>query len=691
MRRAVLVVDEDPEFRAFAAAVLEPYRLKVVGLRSAGAAFDEMSRRRFALALFDDLLPDFPSREAITRQRAAGDDTPFLVICSEGVRPGGWPQLDRAAGIMAVLSKPLSPAALLEGARTVLGGLDKAPSEVTLDATGQPDEFHAAYARAALAEKLRTVRERFQGKLAGKIDALAAALHRAREMRTQSALQEAHLLAHTLHGVAGSFGLADVGSRAGRIELAIKDALDEPEAFEGCWARLAPELAALLNATAREGSITGHAPKSQNLPAATAAPTAANTRVLLLDDDPVFRRYLSELGRNNLIEVVCASTGPEALALAAKNADLDGMVIDVNLGKENAFEIAGTLRSLAALADVPVAFVSADDSMKTRLDASAVGASLFLQKPLDESAFLSAVQQMSAQQRSARPQVLVCDDDADFVELLRVTLEEQRIIVHQLSDPMDLLPGLDRHAPDLLLLDVVMPQVSGFDLCRSVRATPRWRELPILFLSAQATPDARIACFRAGGDDYVQKPFLREELLARIGHRIERARLTRELGSKDYLTGLNNRREWLSVSAQRLAQAERTSGALAVAVLDVDKFKRVNDTFGHLAGDRVLAGLGRLLSARFRIEDVRGRWGGEEFVLCFPNADAERAQAMLQRIAADFRRMEFKSDSGEVFHVTFSAGVASFPGDGHSVSELIRHADHLLGDAKREGRDRVCR
>ena len=682
------MVDEDPEFRAFAAAVLEPYGLEVVGLRLASAAFEEMSRRRFDLALFDDLLPDLPSREAIARQRAAGDHTPILVISSQGVRPGGWPHLDPEAGIMAVLTKPLSPGVLLENVRSLLLGLVRAPSTPALDPAGRPADFHAALARAALADKLAKVRERFQGKLAGKIDALAAALHRARETRTQSALEEAHLLAHSLHGVAGSFGLADVGGRAGRIELAIKDALDEPEAFDGCWARLAPELAALLRSTAREGSVTGHAPPSQPSPAAAAA---TNTRVLLLDDDPVFRRYLSELGRNNLIEVICAGTGPEALVVAARSADLDGMVIDVNLGKENAFEIAGALRSLAVLADVPVAFVSSDDSMKTRLDASAVGASLFLQKPLDESAFLSAVQQMSAQRRSVRPQVLVCDDDPDFVELLRVTLEDQRIIVHQLTDPMDLLPALDRCSPDLLLLDVVLPRVSGFDLCRSVRATPRWRELPILLLSAQATPDARIACFRSGGDDYVQKPFLREELLARIGHRIERARLTRELGSKDYLTGLNNRREWLSVAAQRLAQAERMGGALAVAVLDVDKFKRVNDTFGHLAGDRVLAGLGRLLNARFRIEDVRGRWGGEEFVLCFPGADAERAQAMLERIAADFRRMEFKSDSGEVFQVTFSAGVAAFPGGGHSVSELVRHADHLLGTAKRDGRDRVCR
>jgi diguanylate cyclase (GGDEF)-like protein len=688
MRRAVLVVDEDPEFRAFAAAVLEPYGLEVVGLRSATAAFEEMSRRHFDFALFDDLLPDFPSREAIARHRQAGDTTPFLVISSQGLRPGAWPRLDAEIGIVAVLTKPVSPGSLLEHIRAVLPGLDKPSSSPGLASSGETSISPADQARATLAAKLAKVRERFHGKLAGKIDALAAALHRARETRAHSALEEAHLLAHSLHGVAGSFGLADVGGRAARIELAVKDALNEPEAFDGCWARLAPELAELLRATTREGSVTGHAPQSQTLTAVAAATT---TRVLLLDDDPVFRRYLAELGRNNLIEVVCAGTGPEALALAAKTPDLDGMVIDVNLGKENAFEIAGALRSLPALADVPVSFVSSDDSMKTRLDASAVGASLFLQKPLDESAFLAAVQQMSAQRRSARPQVLVCDDDADFVELLRVTLEDQRIIVHQLTDPMDLLPALDRHSPDLLLLDVVLPQVSGFDLCRSVRATPRWRELPILFLSAQATPDARIACFRSGGDDYVQKPFLREELLARIGHRIERARLTRELGSKDYLTGLNNRREWLSVSAQRLAQAERMSGALAVAVLDVDKFKRVNDTFGHLAGDRVLAGLGRLLNSRFRIEDVRGRWGGEEFVLCFPGADAERAQAMLQRIAADFRRMEFKSDSGEVFHVTFSAGVASFPGDGHSVSELVRHADHLLGVAKRDGRDRVCR
>ena len=702
MSRAILVVDDDPEFRAFAAAVLAPQGLEVVGASRAGQALEEMSRRQFDLALFDGLLPDLPTEQVIARLRAGGDLTPVLLISAPGVRQAREAPLATAAsGVLAVLTKPLAAGHLLEEVLVALAerrpaprsqnGAARAPEPAlaSVAPAQAPAAAPPAVVRAELTARLAEVRDRFLGKLSGKIDDLVRALETVKTGRGRAAVEQAHLLAHSLHGTAGSFGLADVGALSAKIETQLKLLQLEPTTFDARWTAIAPELEELLRASARAGAQPAPAAAA---PAAAASPSGSTARLLLLDDDAVFRRYLAETGRSNLIEVLCASTAAEALQLAGTSGDLDGILIDVRLGNgQNAFEAAGALRSMPALAGVPVAFVSADDSVRNRLDASAVGAALFLQKPLDESGFLAAAQQLMSLRRSGRPQVLVVDDDADFVELIKVTLEEQRIIVHTLADPMDLLPALERTEPDLLLLDVHLPQVSGFDLCRMVRATPRWRELPVLFLSAEGTPEARIACFQAGGDDYVQKPFIREELLARLGHRVEQARLTRELGSRDWLTGLNNRREWLSTAGQRMAQAERSGGQLAVAILDVDKFKRVNDVFGHFAGDRVLAGLGRLLAARFRTEDVRGRWGGEEFVLAFPGATAERAQALLERIAAEFKRMEFKSDAGEVFHVSFSGGVAAFPGDGHSVSELLRQADQLLGVAKREGRDRVCR
>jgi diguanylate cyclase (GGDEF)-like protein len=124
-------------------------------------------------------------------------------------------------------------------------------------------------------------------------------------------------------------------------------------------------------------------------------------------------------------------------------------------------------------------------------------------------------------------------------------------------------------------------------------------------------------------------------------------------------------------------------------MLDVDRFKRVNDSYGHVVGDHVLMALGRLLTARFRLEDIRGRWGGEEFVIGFPDAPAATASAVLSRVLDEFRTMPFHSERGEPFFVTFSAGISSFPSDGASVDALIRAADRRLYEAKRGGRAHV--
>src|SRR5258708_35954870 len=154
---------------------------------------------------------------------------------------------------------------------------------------------------------------------------------------------------------------------------------------------------------------------------------------------------------------------------------------------------------------------------------------------------------------------------------------------------------------------------------------------------------------------------------------------------RDSLTRCLSRRALLDALASRLSEARRHDRALSLALLDVDRFKHVNDTYGHLVGDHVLAALGRLLNERFRLEDLRGRWGGEEFVIVFPGETPATAAAVLSRVLDEFRALPFRSERGERFFVTFSAGVASFPADGATVHGLIRAAAGRLYQAKRTG------
>jgi len=408
---------------------------------------------------------------------------------------------------------------------------------------------------------------------------------------------------------------------------------------------------------------------------------------MVVDVDECVRAQVEELGRASLLVVVPAKTPGEALALA-RQGRLDAAFVDGGLGSRAA-ELAHDLRALPGLERLPLAFLSEQSDVVHRVAAAHAGASLFLTKPVDAYSFGAAVDQMLALGRAERMRVLVVDDDVDFATSVAAVLEREGIAVHVAPDATRLVETLDEARPDLVLLDAMLPGVTGWDTIRILRAMPEWRDVPVLFLTGRSDLEGRVAAFEAGADDYLAKPLVPEELLARVRVRLDRRRLLRETTERDSLTRCLSRRALLDALASRLSEARRHDRALSLALLDVDRFKHVNDTYGHLVGDHVLAALGRLLNERFRLEDLRGRWGGEEFVIVFPNESATTAAAVLSRVLDEFRAVRFRSERGEPFFVTFSAGVATFPADGVTVDGLIRAADRRLYAAKAGGRGKV--
>jgi diguanylate cyclase (GGDEF)-like protein len=410
-------------------------------------------------------------------------------------------------------------------------------------------------------------------------------------------------------------------------------------------------------------------------------PTSGEPRVLVVDRDGATRAQLEELGKAKLLQMVAAATPQEAMAAAA-GAGLDAALIDASLGTA-ATTLARDLRAMAGHRRIPLAFLSTDAGMELRIAAAHAGASLFLTKPVDPYAFGAAIDQMLALAQTERLRVLVVDDDPDFADVASAVLGAEGIFVKHVPDAKHLLEQLDDFRPDLLLLDAMLPDVDGWDAIRIVRTDPEHRDVPIVFVTGRTDLQSRVAAFEAGADDYLAKPLVAEELLARVRVRLDRRRLMRDMTERDPLTRLLSRRAVLDALATRLSEARRHSLTLSLAILDVDRFKRVNDAYGHLVGDQVLVSLGRLLDARFRLEDLRGRWGGEEFMVVFPGETAATAAGVLSRVLDEFRAIRFRS---EPFHVTFSAGIASFPRDGATVDALVRAADARLYEAKSGGR-----
>ena len=415
--------------------------------------------------------------------------------------------------------------------------------------------------------------------------------------------------------------------------------------------------------------------------------TPSGPRVLVVDPDPVARRQFVQLGREKLLSITAVGSPPEALAEAAR-APFDAVFIDGSLGTE-ALSLALELRKTEGNARVPLALLSDKNDVDHRVAAAHAGASLFLRKPVDPYAFTGAIDQMLALRHGGRMRVLVIDDDPEFVLSVATVLEHDGILVRSAADATRLVELLDELHPDLILIDAMLPHVSGWDAIRIVRTTPEHQDVPILFLTGRTDLASRVDAFTAGADDYLGKPLIPEELLARVRVRLDRRRLMHEMTERDPLTRCLSRRSLLDALTSRLSEARRHSRPLSVALVDVDRFKSVNDSYGHLVGDHVLMALGKLLNERFRLEDLRGRWGGEEFILVFPGEMAHTAAAVLSRVLEEFRALPFRSERGERFFVTFSGGVSNFPSDGATVDALIRAADCRLYEAKRGGRGTV--
>lgn len=281
------------------------------------------------------------------------------------------------------------------------------------------------------------------------------------------------------------------------------------------------------------------------------------------------------------------------------------------------------------------------------------------------------------------PRVLVVEDSATAVAHIRRSLSQHGIDSHAISDPRQLLAAAAEYRPDIVLMDMYMPFCNGVEVTRALRQVPEYQSLPVVYLSSETDIAQQVEALRLGGDQFLTKPVNPIILAAVVRTKIDRYREMLYSGRHDSLTGLLNH----TAAKNRLDTLARHEDTLAVAMIDIDRFKSVNDTYGHPVGDQVIRSLAWLLRGRLRSSDLIGRYGGEEFIVALPGATLEQALEMLERIREDFAALPHAHSRG-ILHATFSCGVATaarYP----TSAALIQAADDALLDAKRNGRNQT--
>jgi len=328
---------------------------------------------------------------------------------------------------------------------------------------------------------------------------------------------------------------------------------------------------------------------------------------------------------------------------------------------------------------VPALVLTQQDSLIDRVKIARLGGRRVLQQPVTATQVLEAVNQLLQNTRLTKATVMIVDDDPQVLMALQRLLIPWGLYVSVLDNPLLFLDTLEATPPDILVLDVEMPHISGIELCQVVRNEPRWSGLPILFLTAYTDAEIMHRVFAAGADDYVRKPIVGPELVNRIFNRLERSRLLKTLSETDALTGVANRRKSTQELTQFLEWSRHCHQPFCFAIVKLDHLGRITQQYGHAAGDEVLARFGELLRQTFHSEDVVGRSGGAEFVVGMSGMTKEDGVRRLGDLRKTLQQFEFKGENGTSFRATFSVGVVQYPQNGDALQLLYRAASAVLG------------
>ncbi len=305
------------------------------------------------------------------------------------------------------------------------------------------------------------------------------------------------------------------------------------------------------------------------------------------------------------------------------------------------------------------------------------------------------ITEKSQEAEESRPRILVADDDPDILFLVCRVLRKAGYEVITATDGIEALALAREHDPDLLVLDVSMPHVGGDAVCEQIQEDGPGAP-PVILLTAHAERSARVSGLDAGAVDYITKPFDHEELCARVRAVLRTKTARDELAveaATDALTGLLNRSQLGPRVSELVSAARRHGRPLACLMIDLDHFKAVNDTYGHAAGDVVLAEAARRFDSVRRTEDVLIRYGGEEFLALLPDTDAEGAVVVADKLRAALTAgpVSVETDGGHALEITVRAsiGVACWDATMADASVLVAASDEALYRAKAAGRDQV--
>jgi diguanylate cyclase (GGDEF)-like protein len=480
---------------------------------------------------------------------------------------------------------------------------------------------------------------------------------------------------HRLGGSGGSYGYPEISEIAKGAESYLRQAdLPDPEIVADHLSELVDRLATVFDAAGREIGLP------------SGGTTEFGWRALVIGPDSQFRKEVtSGLNEQGFLTRTDVETGEPREVKLTERPDL--VVLIDETGRPDPFGTASAWSSAGPVRPRSIVLIGRTVEVD-RVRALACGIDAII--PPDRAVVdLSSYAKTLARIGSPPPRVLLVEEDPVQAEQIVKWLEQANARVTHCADGDAAREALIRESPDLILADTRLPRLDGLSLARLVRQDSRFGLTPIIFITSQDTVADQIEAISAGADHFLSEPVDRELLTHLVINRAERGRRLREMVHRDGLTGLLNHATLMAELEHTVEFARRHGESFAFLMIDVDHFKRINDRYGHLAGDQVLLHIARVFQTTARASDLIGRYGGEEFGVVLRRTDSAGAAVLSQKLRHALQTQPAQLPTGETIPVKVCMGIATYPADAESAGELVHLADVALYRAKSGGRDRV--
>ncbi len=453
-----------------------------------------------------------------------------------------------------------------------------------------------------------------------------------------------------------------------------------------------------------------------------------SARILVVDDVPANVKLLEAKLTSEYYDVITASNGKDAIRVT-KESEPDIVLLDVMMPEMDGFEACRRMKADPKIAHIPVVMVTALSDVQDRVQGLEAGADDFLTKPINDLALFARIrslvrlkqltdelrlrdqsgQELGLNEGDSEPdpaalvagaKILVVDDDVVQAQQLNNKLAPLGANVKILTEPENTLQILNEDDYDLALVSTQMLDLDGLRLCSQIRSHEHTRRLPLLIIIEEDDTNALVKGLDIGVNDYLVTPVDSNEILARVKTQIKRKRYQDALKSNyqksvsmavtDALTGLYNRHYFNTHTKNLMNQAKQQGRALSLVISDIDFFKKVNDTYGHIAGDEILKQVPKCMLRCIRATDMVARYGGEEFVIVMPDTPPLIAEDIAERIRKEVEAQLFNIsvEPGQI-KCTLSMGVATVTPADADPEALLKRADEALYKAKEGGRNRV--